>query len=282
MSTRTWDSGANDGVFGTAANWSADTAPVDTDTAIISSTSKSIVAGDYSSIELAALRIWPGYGDNSIGVSIGGSGSTLKIDATELEINNARCSFIRLEGIYDTIYASMIGGAQVYFGPTSDIGTLYAPAYGQIEIDTGAKLGELISNGASVLIRGDTSTPDDLIIRVPRGCVVECQRRVKTAYVEGTLRMTGAAEVVAGSGSAEIHVTSTGTFEYQATGTMSAAKIVAMPGAKVDGSKAPGGSAKVAVGTLVKSQGANVNLPTRLFSVSATIPLGDESNIGAA
>ncbi len=278
MATRTWDAGAGTGDPTTAGNWSADTAPVDTDTAIVASTSQSIITADQSSIELAALRILPGYGGTASGTSIGGTGSTWKIDATELEINNERCSFIRLEGIYPTVHARKIGGCQLYFGPTSDIGDFYAGDSGFVEFEAQAKLSTFMSDGMSARILGDTSSPDDLALYIPRGCVVECSRRIAFADVAGTLILTGAAEGDISAGTSEIIVQSGGKLDVRCTGNID--KIRAVAGAVVDGSKQPGGAAKVTVSSLIRSSRANVLLPTGLFSVSATIPIGDEGNIG--
>lgn len=275
MATRTWDDGAGDGTFITAANWSADTAPVDGDTAKIAASARDITAADHSSIELAAFHILNGW----TGQNIGSVSGTLKIDATLLEIVTSGFGAINLEGIYDNVYARALGGRNLRFGPTSDIGNLYAGSSGSIYVDTGAKLAFFQSAGANARIMGDTSTPDDLELIVPRGCVVECYRRVARAYVEGTLYMRGAAEGDISAGTSKIVVASTGTLNLESTGNYD--EIYVNPSGKLFGGKQPGGASKPTITKIIVADGARVSVPAALWTVTEYAYSGGTEDVGA-
>lgn len=262
MATRTWDDGAADGVFITAANWSADTAPVDTDTAIIAASSRSIAAADNSSIELAALRILNGW----TGRTIGSTSSALKIDATELEIVNRTFDFLNLEGIFPTVYARALGGGTLRFGPTSDIGDLHAGSSGKVYVDTGSKLSAFYSAGCHAEIMGDTSSPDDLILVVPSGCVVDCHRRVALAFVSGTLNLKGAAEGDISAGTSKIFISRTGQVKVTSTGNYD--QFVVDPGGVLDGGAQIGGSSKPTISKVIRADGSRINLPASLWTVT--------------
>lgn len=274
MATRTWDDGAADGVFITAANWSADTAPVDTDTAIIATSNRAIAAADNSGIELAAFRILNGW----TGRTIGSESSPLKIDATELEVINRSMSYLNLEGIYPTVYARQLGSGTLRFGAASDIGTIYAGTSGSIYVDTAAKLAAFYSAGCNATIMGDTSTPDDLELYIPQGCVVNCYRRVAKAMVAGTLNLLGAAEGDISAGTSQIVIASTGIVNVESTGNYD--DFVAMPRARLVGGKQVGGSTKPTIAKVVLSDGAKVSLSAALFTVTSEVYTGGVEDVG--
>lgn len=133
MAIRTWDNGADDGNIGTAANWSADTAPIASDTVVFDATNKDITAGlsTFGAVQFSRLDITPAFSGTIGDVSTSATNPTYaELIATNVHIGDWSRSTRPPTGSRRLLidFKSTAVSVNVYQTPSTGLDTDLAPA----------------------------------------------------------------------------------------------------------------------------------------------------------
>ena len=284
MALRYWrgsGSGPTGNDWSNTSNWSATptgatgaSVPVSTDDVYLQAGGTISAGLNQSAVTLASLNILPGWGGNAQDVEIGdSSGNPLQISATTLVIRNEKFSRIRLAGTYTTTFVEKCKpGAQV-FVTSGAVTTLYAGKTGLFTLAADVNATNVYTAGMGLVIGPDSSSPADMTLSIGSSANVICERKITTLTVDGTLTTRGAAEGSASSGSSRWFVNSGGRLIIGSTGTIEL--INAKDKSTVAANLVDGAASPTTITTLVQDEGAKVNLPTSLVTVTNLRVAGD-------
>lgn len=280
MANRFWADGGVTADWSDTANWSATdggatgaAVPANSDSVYLKRGTRSIVAGlNQSAVTLALLHIMDGFGGNASGVNImDASGNPLQISATTVRIDNRRFGTIKLSGTYTTVDNKMLGAGRVFLTAGSAT-NLYTGADGLVTVADDVEITRFITAGGGAFIDTDATSPVDLEVSIGAGAVVEIRRRIKTAIIDGTLIVAGAADGAASSGSSRWRVNAGGVLDHRASGDVAELEVVR--GGRAIGDNSPGYATKPAITSLLQHAESGVNFPESLYTITAKTELG--------
>jgi len=285
MATRFAQPSANNWDWGSTSNWSATdggstgaAVPANGDDVYLKTGGYSLGTSnlDQSAVTLTSLNILQGYGGEASGVSIPSSASSsLRINATTLNIINNRVAYINLDGAFTTVYLRTLANGKLYITAGSAI-NIYAGANGYIELADDVETTLVSTAGTRMLIKADTTSPGDLELDVASGATVEVKRKITTGIIEGTLIMSDAATIDAASGTGKIKVGRGGKIDIRSSGALD--EIVVMKGGDITSSNMPGFATAPVLAVLKLQDGAKKNTPADSLTITSTVFAGGYSD----
>jgi len=269
-SAENWD-------WATGTNWSLGTVPANGEDVYITTAFALGTSNlNQSAVTLASLSILQGHGGESSGKGLPNAAtSSLRINATTLNIVNNRIAYINLDGAFTTVNLRTLANGKLYITAGSAT-NIYAGANGYIELADDVETTLVSTAGARMLIKADTTSPGDLELDVASGATVEVKRKITTGTIEGTLIMSDAATIDATSGTGKIKVGRGGKIDIRSSGALD--EIVVMKGGEITSSNMPGFATAPTLATLKLQDGAKKNTPADSLTITSTVFSGGYSD----
>lgn len=280
MSNFVWNGGAGDGTWDTNGNWVGGTAPTSGSHNIYIPASNanvpSITVGPTGTPSFDLVEIQDGFGGTASGVTLGTDSVSLVFGTvTTLRIANKRCQYMKFGGTFTTVYADALGSASLYFS-SGGVTSFYGGMDGNVIFEDDVEVTRFIKMGGSFTIKGDSTSPVDLVVSIGGSASGEIWRRIAKGVVSGKLTTAYAAEGDISAGTSTLEVASNGIFIPKSTGNWD--EIVYHSGAIIDGTQTPGGSSKPTITTLIGPPSNKVVLPSAKWTVTNTpmvsVPFG--------
>jgi len=284
MANRFWTDGGVTADWSDTANWSTTdggaggaAVPANTDVVYIKKGVRPIVAGlGQSAVTVASLNVLNGYGDGVVGTGglyIGKTdGTALEINVTNsLVIQNSKLAFFRLNGTVGTVNVRDIAGGQFLFvgGSTTN---MFCGARGSFSVASDVEVTNFDTSGMGGVFEADATSPVDLIAAISNGASVEFKRKIHTLVCSGRAIVSGAASGAASSGTSKWYVAPGGSLDLRQSGNIN--QITVLGNGHVTAKNSPGYETLPAIASLYHHEGAKVDLPTSLITVTAAYAVG--------
>lgn len=226
-----------------------------------------------SAVNPASVNILDGFGGTASGVAFGTDANPIVFGTiTILRISNNRLRFAKISATITTADIRHMGGGKFMHTAGACTDARFGET-GSFEIEDDVEYTSLRTAGMSGVIKGDATSPVDLVLRVSQGANVECWRKVHTLDVGGQVTMRNAAEGSATSGTSYWSVQSGGRLNLWQSGNI--VNIEAMNGSFVSAADSPGFATAPTLTNLYGHQRATVLLPSNKITVTNKFPMGD-------